>query len=188
MSQLDGKTFCVIRLGVWTLANDIWYVDHLLQPFWTAAAYIDNFIQQNITHLRKQRNSVDNADARHKYILHQWLKALMPYFVLKDFNSKKIFNYFAIIATRKHTYQQEDHCFGLLRGQYLLEKPSIYALPQLLVSPFYQQRERDPIQVLVDLNILALACFIEPHVYSQLASVCYSITTLYDIIPTVTWR
>jgi hypothetical protein len=50
---------------------------------------LPNVAQQNITHLREQRNSVDDAnDARCKYILRQRLKALTPYFVPKDYDSK----------------------------------------------------------------------------------------------------
>ncbi|KAH8702851.1 kinase-like domain-containing protein [Phaeosphaeriaceae sp. PMI808] len=51
--------------------------DHLAEPFRT-----------NITHLREQRNSVDDSDdARRKYILRQRVNSLVPYFVSKKYDS-----------------------------------------------------------------------------------------------------
>jgi len=47
-----------------------------------------NLLQQNITHLHKQRNSIDDAaDARRKFILRCRIEALVPYFTSKTHES-----------------------------------------------------------------------------------------------------
>jgi len=49
---------------------------------------VHNLVQQNITHLFEQRNSVDDIyDARRKYILRQRVKNLIPYFVAPEYDS-----------------------------------------------------------------------------------------------------
>jgi hypothetical protein len=60
----------------------------LSEPFQTVTEYFDSLIQQNATHLREQRNSVDDIDdARRKYILRQRVKSLAPHFVSKNYDS-----------------------------------------------------------------------------------------------------
>lgn len=50
-------------------------------PFDNVADYMRHLLQQNMTHLYKQRNSIDDeADARNKFILRRRLQALIPYF------------------------------------------------------------------------------------------------------------
>ncbi len=57
------------------------------EPFRTATEYFDSLVQQNATHLREQRNSVDDADdARCKYLLRQRVKSLAPYFVSENYD------------------------------------------------------------------------------------------------------
>lgn len=49
---------------------------------------MNNLVRQNIEHLNKQRNSIDDAeDARRKYILRQRVKELVPHFVSKKFDA-----------------------------------------------------------------------------------------------------
>lgn len=55
-----------------------------------------NLVQQNITHLHKQRNSIDDAaDARRKFILRCRMEALVPYFTSKTHESlmQEAFNF-----------------------------------------------------------------------------------------------
>lgn len=83
--RMDGKTSVKYNLGVLLL---IIYLDHLSEPFQTVTEYLDSLVQQNITHLRKQRNSVDDTDdARRKYSLRKRVKSLAPYFVSKNYDS-----------------------------------------------------------------------------------------------------
>ncbi|KAK6008412.1 hypothetical protein QM012_000315 [Aureobasidium pullulans] len=50
-------------------------------PLNSVADYMNHLLQQNMTHLYKQRNSVDDKeDARNKFILRRRLQALVPYF------------------------------------------------------------------------------------------------------------
>ena len=47
-----------------------------------------NLVQQNITHLHKQRNSIDDAtDARRKFILRRRMQELVPYFTSQEYDS-----------------------------------------------------------------------------------------------------
>ena len=58
------------------------------EPFQTVTEYLESLIQQNATHLREQRNSIDDIDdARRKYILRQRVKSLAPHFVSKNYDS-----------------------------------------------------------------------------------------------------
>ncbi|TIA07989.1 hypothetical protein D6C80_09482 [Aureobasidium pullulans] len=67
--------------------NDV-EADHTLPPFETTTDYMRNLVQQNITHLHKQRNSIDDAaDARRKFILRCRMEALVPYFTSKTHES-----------------------------------------------------------------------------------------------------
>ncbi|TIA81986.1 hypothetical protein D6C76_02613 [Aureobasidium pullulans] len=62
--------------------------DHTLHPFETTTDYMRNLVQQNITHLHKQRNSIDDAaDARRKFILRCRMEALVPFFTSKTHES-----------------------------------------------------------------------------------------------------
>ncbi|THY76593.1 hypothetical protein D6C87_04364 [Aureobasidium pullulans] len=62
--------------------------DHTLPPFETTTDYMQHLVQQNITHLHKQRNSIDDAaDARRKFILRCRIEALVPYFTSKTHES-----------------------------------------------------------------------------------------------------
>ncbi|TIA29420.1 hypothetical protein D6C79_09944 [Aureobasidium pullulans] len=62
--------------------------DHTLPPFETTTDYMQHLVQQNITHLHKQRNSIDDAaDARRKFILRCRMEALVPYFTSKTHDS-----------------------------------------------------------------------------------------------------
>ncbi|THV68128.1 hypothetical protein D6D28_06962 [Aureobasidium pullulans] len=62
--------------------------DHTLPPFETTTDYMQHLVQQNITHLHKQRNSIDDAaDARRKFILRCRMEALVPYFTSKTHES-----------------------------------------------------------------------------------------------------
>jgi hypothetical protein len=57
-------------------------------PYRTVTEYIENLTQQNATHLREQRNSIDDIqDARRKYILRQRVKSLAPHFVSPNYDS-----------------------------------------------------------------------------------------------------
>ncbi|TID12859.1 Protein kinase-like (PK-like) [Venturia nashicola] len=56
--------------------------DYSKKPFRTVTEYISSLVQQNITHLCDQRNSIDDADdARQKYILRQRVSCIAPSFV-----------------------------------------------------------------------------------------------------------
>ncbi|KAF4624225.1 hypothetical protein G7Y89_g13947 [Cudoniella acicularis] len=91
----DGTTPWLVTSAPMTLKmNEIeraGYVkvdDPLSEPFQTVTEYVDNLVQQNATHLREQRNSIDGAvDARRKYILRQRVKSLAPHFVSKSYDS-----------------------------------------------------------------------------------------------------
>ncbi|KAH0354675.1 hypothetical protein KCU81_g1262, partial [Aureobasidium melanogenum] len=53
-------------------------------PFDNVTDYMKHLLQQNMTHLYKQRNSVDDEeDARSKFILRRRLQALVPHFTSK---------------------------------------------------------------------------------------------------------
>ncbi|KAI9733758.1 MAG: hypothetical protein M1818_007172 [Claussenomyces sp. TS43310] len=83
--RVDGKTSVRYNLGALLL---IIYLDHLSEPFQTVKEYIDRLVQQNTTHLREQRNYIDNVDdARRKYSLCQRVKSLAPHFVSKNYDS-----------------------------------------------------------------------------------------------------
>ncbi|EPE35702.1 Protein kinase-like (PK-like) [Glarea lozoyensis ATCC 20868] len=62
--------------------------DHLSKPFQSVTKYAGSLVQQNITHLREQRNSIDDADdARRKYLLRNRVKSLAPHFVAEKYDS-----------------------------------------------------------------------------------------------------
>ena len=83
--RVDGKTSVRYNLGALLL---IIHLDHLSEPFQTVTEYVDSLVQQNTTHLREQRNSIDDADdARRKYSLRQRVKSLAPHFVSKNYDS-----------------------------------------------------------------------------------------------------
>ncbi|KAG9604882.1 hypothetical protein KCU77_g945, partial [Aureobasidium melanogenum] len=59
--------------------------NHNLPAFETTTEYMRNLVQQNITHLHEQRNSIDDAaDARRKFVLRCRMMELVPYFVSLD--------------------------------------------------------------------------------------------------------
>lgn len=83
--RADGKTSVRYDLGALLL---IIHLDHLSEPFQTVTEYVDSLVQQNATHLREQRNSIDDVDdARRKYFLRQQVKSLAPHFVSKNYDS-----------------------------------------------------------------------------------------------------
>ncbi|KAG9853863.1 hypothetical protein KCU98_g3725, partial [Aureobasidium melanogenum] len=68
--------------------NDIEAGDHNLPAFETTTEYMQNLVQQNMTHLYEQRNSIDDAaDARRKFILRCRMMELVPYFVSANHDS-----------------------------------------------------------------------------------------------------
>jgi len=71
----------VARIG--GVVND----DHLKAPFESTSDYFNHVGQQNLDHLLKQRNSVDDADdARRKYINRRLFQAITPSYISKEHN------------------------------------------------------------------------------------------------------
>ncbi|KAI5195320.1 hypothetical protein E4T38_09167 [Aureobasidium subglaciale] len=62
--------------------------DHDLPAFKSTTEYMQNLVQQNITHLHEQGNSIDDAsDARQKFVLRCRMMELIPHFVSRKYDS-----------------------------------------------------------------------------------------------------
>ncbi|KAI5266821.1 hypothetical protein E4T47_08163 [Aureobasidium subglaciale] len=79
----DGK----IAPMVHRIQRSLTSADHDLPAFKSTTEYMQNLVQQYITHLHEQGNSIDDAsDARQKFVLRCRIMELIPHFVSRKYN------------------------------------------------------------------------------------------------------
>ncbi|KAG9235339.1 hypothetical protein BJ875DRAFT_399272 [Amylocarpus encephaloides] len=89
----DGDPYSVTARPLTLKMNEVARVggvvndDHLKAPFESTGDYLNHVGQQNLDHLLKQRNSIDDADdARRKYINRHLFQAMTPSYISKEHN------------------------------------------------------------------------------------------------------